>query len=229
MEIDQKQKPAGLCVLQAEKSFAVCIKEPGQECEQQLPRLLADALGGDPHDFYCVHRLDRAVGGVMVYARTPQAAAGLSADIQEHRFEKEYLAVAAGIPEPSEGSMRDYLYHDKQKRKAFPVKNMRKNVKEAMLRYQVIDTAVLNGNPAALVRIRLLTGRFHQIRAQFAARKMPLLGDGKYGSREKGCGVALFSCAVGFVHPETGKWVRAEHMPPDGFPWNSFSLYKKEI
>lgn len=220
METRKEQKLPRL--LRVEKNFLLCVKEPGQECEKELPALFAAALGGEAGDYYCVHRLDRAVGGVMVYARTAKAAAGLSAQIQERRFTKEYLAVAGGVPEPQEGLMQDYLYTDKAKGRAFPVKRLRKGVKEAELAYRTLATAEINGSPAALVRVKLHTGRFHQIRCQFAARKMPLLGDGKYGSREKGCGVALFSCAVGFENPETGEWVSAEARPKYIFPWTEF-------
>lgn len=218
---------AKIRILQAEKEFVTICKEPGAECEHEIPQLLAGALGGAAQDFYCVHRLDRAVGGVMVYARSQKAAAGLSAQIQNHEFQKEYLAVVPGVPQPPQGVLQDYLYHDKQKGKAFLVKRLRRGVKEARLEYRVLSTAQVHGEQASLVRVRLHTGRFHQIRAQFAGRKMPLLGDGRYGSREKGCGIALFSCAVGFTGPG-GKWLLTEQTPPDAFPWNCFSKELQE-
>lgn len=209
-------------ILQAEKDFVTLCKAPGQECEHELPQLLAEALGGTAQNFYCVHRLDRAVGGVMVYARSAGAAAALSRQIQEHRFQKEYLAVVQGKPAPAQGVLHDYLYHDKRKGKAFPVRSLRKGVKEAELEYTVLAAAEINGVQASLVHVQLHTGRFHQIRAQFAARKMPLLGDGRYGSREKGCGVALFSCRVGFECPGSKEVLAAVQAPPNEFPWNAF-------
>ena len=209
-------------LLRVEEDFLVCVKRPGQECEKELPALLAAALGGEASDYYCVHRLDRAVGGVMVYARHPKAAAALSAQMQERRFQKEYLAVAGGIPEPAEGVMRDYLYKDKARGRAFPVKRLRRGVKEAELEYRTLAAGRVNGSPAALVRVKLHTGRFHQIRCQFASRQMPLLGDGKYGSREKGCRVALFNAGLGFDHPKTGKRLFFEALPERVFPWDAF-------
>lgn len=211
-----------LTILCAEKEYVICIKQPGQESEKEVPALLADMLGGTAEDFFCVHRLDRAVGGVMVYARSAKAAADLSAQIQQRRFSKEYLAAAGGIPAEPQGIMKDYLYKDKAKGRAFPVKSLRKGVKEAELEYRTLAAAEIHGCPAALVRVKLYTGRFHQIRCQFAARKMPLLGDGKYGSREKGCGIALFSCAIGFFHPKTGEWMQYAAEPQNVFPWDAF-------
>ena len=213
----------GVQILQAEKEYVVLCKAPGCECEHQVPQLLADALGGTAQNFYCVHRLDRTVGGVMVYARSAKAAAALSVQIQEHRFQKEYFAVVQGSVQPPRGILQDYLYHDKRKGKAYAVKSLRKGVKQAELEYKTLAQATQNGETISLVWVRLHTGRFHQIRAQFAARKMPLLGDGRYGSREKGCGTALFSCGVGFAAPAGGKEVFVRQTPPRAFPWNVFA------
>ncbi len=159
----------------------------------------------------------------MVYARSAKAAAALSAQIQENRFQKEYFAVVQGSMQPPRGVLQDYLYHDKRKGKAYAVKSLRKGVKQAELEYKTLAEAAQNGETISLVWVRLHTGRFHQIRAQFAARKMPLLGDGRYGSREKGCGTALFSCGVGFAAPAGGKEVFVRQMPPRAFPWNVFA------
>lgn len=209
-------------LLDIQKEYVICIKEPGMECERQLPQLLAEQLGGTPGDFYCVHRLDRAVGGVMVYARSQRAAADLSRQIQERHFQKEYLAVCAGCPDPAAGEMTDLLYKDAAKGRAFPVKRLRRGVKEARLEYRVLGTASLEEGTAGLVSVTLHTGRFHQIRAQFAARKMPLLGDGKYGSRVKGCSIALFSHRLAFHAPGTGKAVEYTAAPPALWPWTLF-------
>lgn len=222
----EEQKTA-LPILCAEREYVVCIKQPGQECEKELPALLAETIGGTAEEYFCVHRLDRAVGGVMVYARSAKAAADLSTQIQAHRFSKEYLAVVGGVPSEPQGVLKDYLYKDKAKGRAFPVKSLRKGVKEAELSYRTLTTAEIHGAPAALVRVKLHTGRFHQIRCQFASRKMPLLGDGKYGSREKGCTVALFSCAIGFYHPKTGTWMEYTARPEKVFPWNAFGEPEK--
>lgn len=172
-------------ILHAERSFLVCRKPVGVECEHELPALLAEEVKCKVDSLYCVHRLDRAVGGVMVWARTPKAAAELSRQVQEKALKKAYFAVCSGIPTPDTGEMRDLLFKDSVKQKSFAVSSFRRGVKEALLDYRVLQTAALNGSPAALVRVTLHTGRFHQIRCQFATRGHPLLGDGKYGKLGK--------------------------------------------
>lgn len=172
-------------ILHAERSFLVCRKPVGVECEHELPALLAEEMGRKVDSLYCVHRLDRTVGGVMVWARTPKAAAELSRQVQEKALKKAYFAVCSGIPTPDAGEMRDLLFKDSVKQKSFAVISPRRGVKEALLDYRVLQTAALNGSPAALVRVALHTGRFHQIRCQFATRGHPLLGDGKYGKLDK--------------------------------------------
>ena len=172
-------------ILHAERSFLVCRKPVGVECEHELPALLAEEMKCKADSLYCVHRLDRAVGGVMVWARTPKAAAELSRQVQEKALQKAYFAVCSGIPAPDAGEMRDLLFKDSVKQKSFAVSSSRRGVKEALLDYRVLQTAALNGSPAALVRVALHTGRFHQIRCQFATRGHPLLGDGKYGKLDK--------------------------------------------
>lgn len=210
-------------ILCAERSFLVCRKPIGVECEHELPELLAKVLSCKADSFYCVHRLDRSVGGVMVFARTPKAAASLSRQIQERRFEKEYLAVCSGIPAPLEGEMHDFLWKDSVRQKAFPARSPRSGVKEARLDYHVLEQVTLADYSASLVRVKLHTGRFHQIRCQFALRRHPLLGDGKYGSREKGCTVALWSHRIAFDHPLSGERLSFCSLPDDTFPWNRFS------
>ena len=217
-----------LAVIKTTKSYVVCRKEAGMECEKEIPALLALRLGGKPENYYCVHRLDKAVGGVMVYARTGKAAAALSAQIRERAFTKEYLAAVTGCPEPAQGELQDYLYKDPVKGRAFTVKKLRRGVKEARLEYTVLETVETEAGQASLVRVRLHTGRFHQIRAQFAARQMPLLGDGKYGSRVKGCRVALFSCGIGFEDPATGRALYFEAKPEKAFPWELFAALQEE-
>lgn len=212
-----------LRILAAERTFVLCCKAPGMECEREMPKLLAVQLGVESETIRCVHRLDKAVGGIMVYARTAKAAASLSEQIQSHSFEKRYLAVPGGVPELPEGEMRDLLLKDAARGKAYPVQRMRRGVKEAVLDYRVLASAEISGQTTSLLLVRLQTGRFHQIRVQMASRGMPLLGDGKYGSREKDCTPALWSCTVGFAHPESGRCVRFTAAPPEVFPWNCFS------
>ena len=210
-------------ILHTERSFLVCCKPAGTECEHELPEQLSAFFNCKAESLYCIHRLDRAVGGVMVWARSAEAAAVLSRQIQEKRLKKEYFAVCPAALPSACGEMRDFLFKDSFKQKSFTVDSLRRGVKEALLEYTVLETIAIHGAPASLVCVRLHSGRFHQIRCQFASRGCPLLGDGKYGSRERGCTVALWSCRLAFRHPESGAPVEFFSPPPDTFPWNSFS------
>ena len=138
------------------------------------------------------------------------------------RFAKAYFAVTEGVPEEKEGRLEDLLFKDKQKNKSYVVKRERKGVRRASLDYRVLDEA----DGKALVCIMLNTGRSHQIRVQFASRKMPLAGDGKYGSRDNGCEVALWSHKVEFEFD--GKSVSFKSIPNIGeYPWNLFKIWRK--
>ena len=152
----------------------------------------------------------------MVFARSQTSAATLSRAVQEKRLSKEYFALISGVPAPAAGEMTDFLFKDSRKGKVFTVKRPRKGVREARLTYRTLWSG--GAEPVSLVRILLDTGRTHQIRVQFSSRGMPLLGDGKYGSRVKG-ELALFSCALCFPHPVTGQ--RMEFFDkPRGAPWD---------
>lgn len=189
-------------ILYSDKEIAVCLKPLGVDSEKELPALLVEALGGQ---IFPVHRLDKNVGGCMVYARTKQAAAALSKAIQEGTMVKEYLALVHGTP-PEAGDWQDLLWKDSQKNKVFVVKRERKGVKQARLEF----TRLTAGDPS-LVRIRLHTGRSHQIRVQFASRGYPLAGDHKYGARDDYDAPMLFSCALTFPHQ--GKTMHFEARP----------------
>ncbi len=172
---------------------------------------------------YLAHRLDRNTGGAMVLSKMQKATGKLSEAIQRREFEKEYLAVIKGVPEENEGVFKDLLFRDSQKNKTFVVKRERKGVKEASLEYKVLATAEHpDHGKISLVRVKLHTGRTHQVRVQFASRKMPLLGDGKYGSRDNRCETALWSFRLGFRHPITGEFVEVKSLPPKEYPWNIF-------
>ena len=186
-----------------------------------MPELLA-AQCGAPRIF-CVHRLDKAVGGVMVYAKDGKTAAKLSELISSRTVTKEYLAVVPGTPEAESGILQDYLYHDAAKNKTYVVSRPRRGVKEAELSYETAATAHADGiGEISLLRITLHTGRSHQIRAQFAARKLPLLGDGRYGSTVRDCGIALRSHRLVFVHPVTGQTLEFTVPLPEAWPWTLF-------
>lgn len=190
-------------ILYSDKAIAVCIKPVGLDSEAELPQALKDQLGGE---IFPLHRLDKNVGGVMVFARTKAAAALFSRLIQEGKLAKEYVAMVHGTP-PERGDWQDLLWKDSQKNKVFVVKRERKGVKAARLEY----TRLTDAYPA-LVRIRLHTGRSHQIRVQFASRGFPLVGDHKYGSRDEATAPMLFSCCITFPHQ--GKEMRFEALPP---------------
>ena len=190
-------------ILHADGEIAVCCKPVGLDSEHDVPAALAEQLGGD---VFPLHRLDKNVGGVMVYARTKAAAAKFSRLIQEGQLVKEYVALVHGTP-PEHGDWQDLLWKDSAKNKVFVVKRERKGVKAARLEYQR-----LNQGETSLVRVRLHTGRSHQIRVQFASRGFPLVGDHKYGSRDEAAAPMLFSCCLTFPH--RGKEQRFEALPP---------------
>lgn len=202
-------------ILKLERSYALCVKPVGVLSEEPgMPALLREQLGGE---WYCVHRLDKAVGGVMVYARTRKAAAALSAAVAEREMKKEYLAVCQGTPEPPAGTMEDLLFKDSGKNKAFVVKRERKGVKSARLSYETLAA----GETSTLVHVTLDTGRFHQIRVQFASRKHPLLGDRRYGG-PTAQQLGLWSWRLTIPDPDTGKPVTACALP-EGEPWSAFA------
>ena len=197
--------------------LVVCVKPVGVraqgEAEADLPVLLRRQLGCE---IYPVHRLDQAVGGVMVFAKTAPAAARLSQAIAGGTLQKEYLAVLERAPEQAEGTLSDLLFHDRTKNKTYIATRQRKGVKEARLSYRVLE--VQNG--LCLVRIRLYTGRTHQIRVQFASRGMPLVGDGKYGSRKNAAAPALWSYALTLPADGATECVRA--LPQAAGVWAPF-------
>ena len=208
-------------ILYQNANILVCIKparvlstdEPGG-----LPELVREALGDPKADVRTVHRLDRVVSGVMVLARSANAASELSRQIREDKFRKEYLAVVHGRPESPEGTLRDLLARDKARRMTFVADAPGKGVQEAALSYRVLDYA----NGMSLVRVRLHTGRTHQIRVQFSSRGMPLVGERKYAVWNDPCELALWSAKIGFYHPGTGEWVEFSKEPPAVFPWTEF-------
>ena len=199
---------------------ADCLSEPGPG--KNLPALAAAWLlaPGEEPTVRTVHRLDKAVGGLTVLARTQRAAASLIDQIAARTAEKEYLAVLRGVPEQNEATLEDLLFHDSRTNKTFVVTRPRKGVRTAKLSYRVLGRAEGEAGPLTLVRVKLYTGRTHQIRAQFSHRGLPLLGDIRYGSRAAH-GPALFSCLLAFDHPVTGKRMQFELLPT-GMPWDIF-------
>lgn len=189
-------------ILYSDKDIAVCVKPVGLDAEQEVPAALKEALGGE---IFPIHRLDKNVGGVMVYARTKTAAAALSKAIQDGTMVKEYVALVHGAP-PETGDWEDLLWKDSKKNKVYVVKRQRGGVKKARLEF-----SRLSSGETSLVRIRLHTGRSHQIRVQFSSRGYPLVGDHKYGSRDERTAPMLFSCCITF--PYRGETRRFETLP----------------
>ena len=185
-------------ILYSDKDMIVIVKPVGLDSEHEVPGQLG-------MDLFPIHRLDKNVGGVMVYARTKQAAAALSQAVQEGQMVKEYVALVHGTP-PESGDWEDFLFKDSRKNKVFAVKKERRGVKYARLEYRR-----LTAGETSLVRIRLHTGRSHQIRVQFSSRGFPLVGDHKYGSRADRTEPMLFSCKITF--PFRGKERSFEKLP----------------
>ena len=203
-------------IVYADADIVVCIKparvlstdEPGG-----LPELLRAELG--TKDFRTVHRLDRVVSGLMVVARNAAAASDLSRQIREGSFQKEYQAVLHGCPEAEQGTLTDLLGRDKARKMTFVADAPGKDIQEAVLDYWLLSQ---NDN-LSRVRIRLHTGRTHQIRVQFASRGLPLVGERKYSELDDPCEIALWSYRLGFTHPKTGKKMEFTMEPPQEYPW----------
>lgn len=177
-----------------------------------LPRVLGEQCGGA---VYPVHRLDRTTQGLMVYARTGEAAAAMSAVIRDGRMDKRYLAAVEGVPD-ERGELRDLLYYDRARNKSYVVTRERKGVKEARLRYERLAASRYDGADISLIRISLNTGRTHQIRVQFASRRYPLVGDRRYGSTVRAEQIALCCSELRFPHPVTGEEMSFSYTPDDG-------------
>ena len=148
-----------------------------------------------------VHRLDRPVGGIMVFAKTSKAASRLSESIRIKDFNKFYLAVVENNGLKEEDILEDYMYKNETLNKSMVCSKEKKGAKEAKLKYKIIDTKKLENKKYSIIYIELYTGRHHQIRVQFSSRKCPLYGDQKYGNGPKGQQIALWSYKLSFKHP----------------------------
>ena len=217
-------------ILHQDRDIVVVVKPRGilseeKDGEESVPSLLYPQCGL----VFAVHRLDRPVGGVMVYARNQKAAAALSAAVQRGELHKTYTAVVTGCPAQTKGEWRDLLYHDARQNKTFVVNTSRKGAKEAVLRYAVLSQKTQNGVAFSQISVELLTGRSHQIRVQFGSRGLPLVGDGKYGSRVKAPFLALAATKLSFPHPASGKKMDFAAPVPGDFPWSLFGSSQYEI
>lgn len=210
-------------IIYQDNRVLVCVKPVGVLSTDEpggVPELVRAELGDKNACVRTVHRLDQVVGGVMVLARSREAARRLSAQIEERRFHKEYLAVVHGRLPEKEGAFRDLLARSKAERRTYIVQTPGKDVREARLRYRVLEYR----NGLSLVRIELETGRTHQIRAQFSGHGSPLAGDRKYGAPEQdAAGIALWSNRLEFDHPQTGARMAFASFPPAAGPWSGFA------
>ena len=206
-------------IIYQDKDIIVCVKPAGVLSTDEpggVPDLVRQNLGDPNANVRTVHRLDQTVSGLMVLARRGKAASELSRQIREGEFQKEYVAVVHGnLPEDRE-EFRDLLLRNKQERKTYIVAEPGKDVQEALLDYQVLNRA----ENLTRVRIRLHTGRTHQIRVQFSGRGWPLVGDRKYGDPNEACNIALWSYRLAFHHPYSGKPMEFILEPPGIYPWS---------
>lgn len=167
-----------------------------------------------------IHRLDRPVSGIMVFAKTSKAASRLSLQIKQHQFQKYYLAIIEGKMKEKKGVLTDFLLKDEIKNKVF----IDKNGKESSLEYEVLQEK----NNYSLVAIKLITGRSHQIRVQFSSRNCPLYGDQKYNKHSKiGQPIALYAYKIAFRHPITKEVMTFLGKGKKGYPWSLFEEKKQ--
>ena len=174
-----------------------------------------------------VHRLDRPVGGVMVFAKTSKAAARLSEQVRTKQFEKQYLVVVDGKMEPEKGVLEDYLLKNERKNISRVVEQEAKNAKLASLDYEVLKYA--EDINLSVVKVNLHTGRHHQIRVQFASRGHSLYADQKYGTRGRGKQIALWAYQLSFYHPISKQKLTFQVLPKMEGTWKILENIKQEV
>ena len=203
------------------ENFIVCVKPAGILSTDEpggMPQLVREYLGDGRAEVRTVHRLDRVVSGLMVLALNADAASELSRQLRDDEFRKCYVAVVHGKLPHKTGRMTDLLLRSRSERKTYVVTEPARDVKEAILDYEVLRET----DSLSMVAIRLVTGRTHQIRCQFSSRGLPILGDRKYSTLEDGCDIALWSYSLGFTDPGTGRFMSFRAMPPKEYPWSEF-------
>ena len=210
-------------LLYLDNCIAVCVKPAGMlstDAPGGAPEALRAHLGEPAATVCTVHRLDRVAGGLLLLARSKQAAAALGKQVMDGRFTKSYLAVVHGAPDAESGTFTDLLRRDRRDCKTYIAPAPAKDVREAVSDYALVACA----DGLSLLRITLRTGRTHQIRAQFSHHGLPLVGDRKYGTLTDGdTPLALWSHALGFFHPETGERMDFTLPPPQTWPWTAFA------
>ncbi len=213
-----------MIILYEDNNIAICEKEVGI-VSQSMPdgKGFTDVATSKFGYAAIINRLDTQVGGAVVFAKNPKSAQELSSLSIDKKISKTYLAIVEGEPTEDRGVYEDLLFKDSFKNKSYVVKRERKGVKKAKLEYEVISKLEHNGKKLTLLSVELHTGRTHQIRVQFSSRKMPLLGDGKYGSKDNKCDVSLWSHRISFNLK--GCEISAASMPPlEKYPWNLFNI-----
>lgn len=167
-----------------------------------------------------VHRLDRPVGGAMVFAKTSKAASRLAKEIQAHRFKRTYLAITHGKVQAPQASLEDYLWKNRQENQSYVVSKNKKGAKLARLSYQLLD----HQEGLSLLKVDLETGRSHQIRVQLSYLGHPIWGDQKYGAdlAQAGQQIALWARDLSFSHPTQDKVVQVQSLPSPKPPWYLF-------
>ena len=199
-------------IIYFDRDVCVCVKPRGVlsegEGQSEMPFLLGEALAekGIKTTVYPVHRLDKDTEGLMVYALSKTSAAELSRQIQSGELRKEYIAELCGVPAEGEGELCDLLFFDRKRGRSYVVDRERKGVRSARLGYTLISS----DGKYSTVRVKLYTGRTHQIRVQFASRGMPLRGDRRYGASADSGDFSLRSCYLSFKHPRTGDVMKFE-------------------
>lgn len=193
-----------------DSELLVCEKPYGISSQKSEKENLVDILSEQINsEIYPIHRLDIGTTGLIVYAKNQHSASVLSKQIVEGVFKKAYICLCHGITE-KEGEMRDFLYHDRLKNKSFVVKNKRAGAREAVLEYSQIgaDTE----KQLSLLKIKLHTGRTHQIRVQLSSRGFSIYGDGKYGARDNDK-IRLHSCEIELINPKTKEKMLFKSLP----------------
>lgn len=223
-----------LNILYEDSQIIVCIKPRGmlsqsdESGKESMCTLIEKHLVEQKKPVYVgvIHRLDVAVSGVMVYAVSKNAASKLSSVISDkEKCEKTYIAAVHGTFSEKKGEMHDLLFKDTHLGKSYVVNSKRKGVKDASLEYEVLEET----DRFSLVRIKLHTGRTHQIRVQFASRAHSLLGDKKYGARDEFRNIGLFSHTLTFPHPTTGKSMSFCAYPEKELePWDQFMYFENK-
>lgn len=171
-----------------------------------------------------LHRLDRPVSGVMVFAKTSKCASRISEQIRKREVEKRYRAVVEGVFQQKSGILRHYALKDERTNttRIFEPGKAPKDAKEVKLEYEVVGTSEYNGKKISLIDIKLHTGRSHQIRTQMQYIGHPLLGDAKYGTSLYKGDIALMSYLIGFKHPITGEYEEHKITACNELPWSLF-------